>query len=75
MPPAPNANNTRFRAVLFTWNNYPAGYVAALDALDVAYIVAGEERAPGTGTPHLQGILLYYFHFRICLFPKCQDYG
>lgn len=49
----------RSRAWLFTWNNYPADYSSHLDTLAVSYIVAGEEVAPATGTPHLQGYLYF----------------
>nr|QTE03477.1 MAG: putative replication protein [Emberiza rustica CRESS-DNA-virus sp.] len=50
---------SRHRGYLFTWNNYPGTYRTQLDGLPVRYIVAGEELAPGTGTPHLQGYLVW----------------
>lgn len=50
---------TRNRAHCFTWNNYPATYATVLGGLDCRYVVAGEERAPGTGTPHLQGYVVW----------------
>lgn len=50
---------SRNRAHLFTWNNYPSTYSTILDGLPARYIVAGEERAPGTGTPHLQGYVVW----------------
>lgn len=49
----------RHRGYLFTWNNYPPAYRAFLDGLPTVYCVAGEEVAPGTGTPHLQGYLVW----------------
>lgn len=50
---------SRHRAYCFTWNNYPADYQATLASLDCRYVVAGEELAPGTGTPHLQGYIVW----------------
>lgn len=50
---------SRHRGFLFTWNNPPGTYRADLDRLDVLYIVAGEEIAPATGTPHLQGYVIW----------------
>lgn len=49
----------RARAYCFTWNNPPADYRTHLEALECAYIVAGEELAPTTGTPHLQGYVYW----------------
>jgi hypothetical protein len=53
-------DNRRSRGWCFTWNNYPAEYRSQLDSLDCRYVCAGEEVAPSTGTPHLQG----YVYFR-----------
>jgi len=50
---------SRNRAHAFTWNNYPDDYATHLDGLLCRYIVAGEEVAPGTGTPHLQGYVVW----------------
>ncbi|QGF19380.1 replication associated protein [Antarctic virus COCH21_78] len=50
---------SRNRAHCFTWNNYPPTYAVVLDGLRCRYVVAGEERAPGTGTPHLQGYVVW----------------
>jgi len=59
MPPIPAVNpNAKARGWLFTWNNYPDTYRAALDELECRYVCAGEEVAPTTGTPHLQGKFL-----------------
>lgn len=54
-PDVPVADASRCRSWCFTWNNYPAAYQPVLDQLDVRYLCVGEEIAPGTGTPHLQG--------------------
>lgn len=43
----------------FTINNYTDASLAALDSLDCSYIVYGFETAPGTGTPHLQGFVIF----------------
>lgn len=50
---------SRNRAHSFTWNNYPSTYAAFFAGLDSRYIVAAEEVAPGTGTPHLQGYIVW----------------
>jgi len=58
-PPRVIPNPRRSRAFVFTWNNYPDNYAGLLDAIPVRYIVAGEEIAPATGTPHLQGYVYF----------------
>lgn len=50
---------SRSRSWVFTWNNYPADYAAQLDLLQIRYLVAAEEIAPETGTPHLQGYVYW----------------
>jgi len=45
----------RSRKYVFTWNNYPPTYPGTLDDVLCKYVVAAEELAPTTGTPHLQG--------------------
>lgn len=55
----------RDRKWCFTLNNYDEDVIAHLQELDIVahglrYLIAGRERAPGTGTPHLQGFV--YFH-------------
>jgi len=47
------------RAWCFTWNNYPDDYRSVLDVIECRYIIAGEELAPDTGTPHLQGYVYF----------------
>jgi len=49
----------RNRAHCFTWNNYPLTYAAVLGGLRCRYLVAAEELAPNTGTPHLQGYVVW----------------
>lgn len=51
--------DTRHRAYAFTWNNYPPDYRVSLEQLPAKYVVTGEELAPGTGTPHLQGYVVW----------------
>lgn len=55
----------RSRKFVFTYNNYPSELDndehldAWLASLNGSYAVAGRERAPGTGTPHLQGFISF----------------
>lgn len=49
----------RSRAYVFTWNNPPENAVDILRTLDCRYIVYGRERAPSTGTQHLQGYVYW----------------
>jgi len=51
--------NARKRQYCFTWNNYPDDYRLLLDAIECRYLIAGEELAPDTGTPHLQGFICF----------------
>ena len=53
----PQRNRTR--AWCFTWNNYPADYRNTLDGIECRYLCFGEEVAPDTGTPHIQGYVYY----------------
>jgi len=74
MPPVnPNA---KIRGWLFTWNNYPATYRDTLDELECRYVCAGEEIAPTTGTPHLQGYVYFSAQKRLSslrrLLPGCH---
>jgi hypothetical protein len=54
-----NVNNRRVRGWCFTWNNYPDDYRDTLDGIECRYICFGEEVAPDTGTPHIQGYVYY----------------
>lgn len=49
----------RARRWVFTWNNYDDAAINALNSLECVYLVYGRERAPGTGTPHLQGFVIF----------------
>ena len=52
---------SRSRAWVFTWNNYDEDNVKSLkDITDkVKYLIFGKEIAPKTGTPHLQGYIVW----------------
>jgi len=68
--------STRSRAFAFTWNNYPEGYRNILVAAEARYFCFGVERAPTTGTMHLQGYI-YFGHARTvtsirALLPGCH---
>lgn len=56
MPPV---RNTRSRRWCFTLNNYTDADITKLRALDFRYLVFGKETAPETGTPHLQGFVIW----------------
>lgn len=49
------------RAWVFTWNNYTEDWKSVLEEIEVrgGYCVVGEEVAPETGTPHLQGYVYW----------------
>lgn len=50
----------RSRNYCFTWNNPPLDAQVLLKALPkVKYLTFGEEVAPATGTPHLQGFISF----------------
>lgn len=53
------AKHTRARGWCFTWNNFPPEWQVSLDQLPVEYLVCGKEKAPTTGTPHLQGYMWF----------------
>lgn len=45
---------------VFTWNSPPPQWQAGLaDAPEVKYLVAGYEKAPTTGQPHIQGAIAF----------------
>jgi len=49
----------RHRHFVFTLNNWTAADIDYLDSLPVRYLVYGKETAPSTGTPHLQGYIVF----------------
>lgn len=52
----------RYRNFLFTLNNYTTEELKQLQELglkEIKYIILGQEIAPTTGTPHLQGFLIW----------------
>lgn len=55
MPP----RNVRSRRYVFTCNNYTDVHLGDLLALPYRYICIGKEIAPITGTPHLQGFIVW----------------
>lgn len=44
---------------VFTWNNYEDSNILTLSELKYKYICYGKEIAPTTGTPHLQGYIVF----------------
>lgn len=63
-------------AYCFTLNNYTTAEVDYLKALSVKYMVFGMEEAPSTGTPHLQGYVVFpkkkEFNAVVKLLPRCH---
>lgn len=47
------------RAFAFTFNNYTEDDEKQLQSMDFTYLVYGREKAPETGTPHLQGYVYF----------------
>lgn len=58
----------KFRAFIFTWNNYPEDWQQKLADMEARYLVCGEEEAPTTGTPHIQGYCEFKQQFCISAF-------
>nr|WPR18789.1 MAG: hypothetical protein [Chemarfal virus 283] len=50
---------TRSRNWQFTLNNYTEDDISLCRAVECKYIVFGKEVAPTTGTPHLQGLVVF----------------
>lgn len=50
---------SRARAFVFTFNNYTPADEDRLRLIDCKYLIYGRERAPTTGTQHLQGYIRY----------------
>lgn len=49
----------RHRVFAFTWNNYREEDVTFLKELSCVYLLLGFEVAPTTGTPHIQGMVVF----------------
>lgn len=49
---------SKYRNFRFTWNNYPDD-VSPASFPDHVYLIYGKEIAPTTGTPHLQGHIVF----------------
>jgi len=54
-----DASYSRHRNFVFTLNNYTKEDELAAQQLECRYVVFGYERAPTTGTPHLQGFVSF----------------
>ena len=53
-----DTSSLRVRRFCFTYNNYPKDWYERLrDSKLVKFFMGGEEKAPSTGTPHIQGYL------------------
>lgn len=70
------SQNERSRNFSATWNNYPCDYQDVLIKLDARYVIAGEEVAPTTLTPHLQIAVVFhnqrYINSVIKSLPGCH---
>lgn len=49
----------------FTINNYTDENIRTLDSLECQFIIYGKELAPDTGTPHLQGYVVFSQNYRL----------
>lgn len=59
--PIPGSNGDRRTRWVFTWNNYPLDYLEKLRNMpDMEFVKAGLEKAPSTGTPHIQGFVRFH---------------
>lgn len=58
------------RRYLFTLNNYTEDEYLAMDTWPVVYLIVGKEKAPVTGTPHLQGYVVVNQAQRISAMKK-----
>lgn len=50
---------SKHRAFQFTWNNYTDAEVEHLKGENYKYLIFGYENCPSTGTPHLQGMIVF----------------
>ena len=55
----PKDKEIRSRGWCFTWNNWTPENRATMESIVCTYIIFGEETAPTTGTPHLQGYVYF----------------
>eukprot|EP00965_Chrysotila_dentata_P095859 3168360-Pleurochrysis_carterae.AAC.3 len=63
-----------YRNYVFTKNNYTQDDIDDFDTLECKYLVYGKEVAPTTGTPHLQGFVVFKHARRVrsvCKEFKC----
>lgn len=75
-PSVQPAPGSRYRAWVFTLNNYTGPELDHLDQLACRYLLYGKEIAPETGTPHLQGYVYFpagkSFAATRALLPRCH---
>jgi len=57
--PVADGKHPAYRNWNFTWNNYPPDYKDRLCKMNPLYIIMGKEIAPDTGTPHIQGFVMF----------------
>jgi hypothetical protein len=66
----------RYKTWVFTLNNYTQGDLEAIRLTpNINYLICGEERAPRTGTPHLQGYVQFNVVKRLSTIKKLPGYG
>jgi len=58
-PTVPAAPSSRYRSWCFTKNNYALSDCDSITRIPCRYVIIGEEVAPTTGTPHLQGYISF----------------
>ncbi|AUD57238.1 rolling-circle replication protein [Pleurochrysis carterae circular virus] len=56
---ASDTQTKKFRNFVFTKNNYSQEDLDDLDSMEIKYLIYGKESAPTTGTPHLQGFVVF----------------
>lgn len=64
----------RVRSWVFTWNNYPEDWKDSIARIPhLEYYVGGREKAPETGTPHIQGYLYVKEKISMVALKKATD--